>query len=399
MGERTEHAARRWARTLGGLTLGGATALAELAVLAVAGLALLPVLAWPDGRAAVLRRLRAAARALAALNLRRLARFCGGRYGGPPDDGLGPHGVPGDVRAVRYLAVRWAAGLLGLATLVLLAAGLVAAGSVLVSWLFGTEWSALEDESGRASTRIVLLAAVPGAVLLYLNLTGIAGVAELDRRLARHFLGPSRTELLQRRGAELAASRAGAVAAVDAERRRIERDLHDGVQQRLVALGMLLGRARRQNDSELLRQAHEESQRLLAELREVAWRVYPAALDTLGLREALEAVAERAGMPVHLTYEVPGPLPKPVETAAYFVVCEAVTNAAKHAEAERITVDVVQEGGTLRVRVRDDGKGGADPLGGGLSGLALRAAALDGRLTVDSPPGGPTVIEAELPCG
>ena len=125
----------------------------------------------------------------------------------------------------------------------------------------------------------------------------------------------------------------------------------------------------------------------------------PLYIVHLSCAEALEAVAERAGMPVHLTYEVPGPLPKPVETAAYFVVCEAVTNAAKHAEAERITVDVVQEGGTLRVRVRDDGKGGADPLGGGLSGLALRAAALDGRLTVDSPPGGPTVIEAELPCG
>jgi len=131
----------------------------------------------------------------------------------------------------------------------------------------------------------------------------------------------------------------------------------------------------------------------------VAWRVYPAALDSLGLREALEAVAERAGMPVRLTYRVPGPLPKPVQTAAYFVVCEAVTNAVKHAGAEHITVDVAQEGKVVRVRVRDDGKGGADPLGGGLSGLALRVAALDGRLTVDSPPGGPTVIGAELPCG
>lgn len=383
--------ARRWALSGAGLVLGSAAAFAELALLAATGLALLPVLPWPRGRAAVLGRARAAAAALAGWHSRRLERYLG--------EPAGAYGPPDGDRALRYAAVRWVAGLLGLATLVVLAAGLVVAGSVLLSWAFGLEGAALEDESGRATTQIVAWSIIPGAVLLYLNLTGIAGVATLDRALGRRFLRPSRTEELRRRVDELAQTRAGAVAAVDAERRRIERDLHDGVQQRLVALGMLLGRARRQADSELLRQAHEESQRVLAELREVAWRVYPTALDSLGLGEALAAVAERAGMPVTVGYQVDGPIPKPVETAAYFVVCEAVTNAAKHSGASRITVEVARRGTIVDVRVHDDGKGGADPLGGGLSGLALRVAAIDGRLTVHSPPGGPTVIGAELPCG
>jgi signal transduction histidine kinase len=193
-------------------------------------------------------------------------------------------------------------------------------------------------------------------------------------------------------------SRAGIVEAVDAERRRIERDLHDGLQQRVVALGMLLGRARRSGSADLVRQAHEESQRILDELREIAWRVYPSALDNLGLAEALDAVAERSAVPVRIRCELADEPPRPVATAAYFTVREAVTNAAKHSGATMITVLVTRRDATAMARVTDDGVGGADPHGGGLAGLARRVAALDGQFAVVSPPGGPTVVEARLPC-
>jgi signal transduction histidine kinase len=228
--------------------------------------------------------------------------------------------------------------------------------------------------------------------------TGLVGVHWLERRLAARMLGPDRTEVLERRIAELAESRAGIVAAVDSERRRIERDLHDGLQQRLVALSMLIGRSTR-GRPELMEQAHQEAQQALAELREVAWRVYPSGLDSLGLGEALAGVAERSGVPVTVACDLRRRPPMAVETAAYFVVCEAVTNAAKHAGADLITVEVGEEGGAVVVRVRDDGAGGARATGGGLSGLARRVAALDGAFEVSSPVGGPTTITAVLPCG
>ncbi|MFE6609436.1 sensor histidine kinase [Amycolatopsis sp. NPDC057786] len=242
-----------------------------------------------------------------------------------------------------------------------------------------------------------------GALLLFLSLQGLIGAATLDRKLAMHFFGPSKKEQLRRRVSELATSRAEVVEAVNGERRRIERDLHDGVQQRLVALGMLLGRARRATDpahaSDLLRQAHEESQRALVDLREVSWRVYPIALDADGLHPALEALAERSGVPVHLRVDLPERPPPAIETVVYFVASEAVTNTIKHAAATRIDIEAERDGDRVRVRITDDGTGGARQSGGGLSGLARRVAAADGRFTVDSPPGGPTVVTAVLPCG
>ncbi|WP_308288455.1 sensor histidine kinase [Streptomyces macrolidinus] len=190
--------------------------------------------------------------------------------------------------------------------------------------------------------------------------------------------------------------------AIDTERRRIERDLHDGIQQRLVALGMLLGRVRRGRSPEqadaLLRQAHQEAQDMLAELREVTWRIYPSALDSLGLKEALAGVSERSGIPVRTEFEADAELPQPVKVAAYFMVSESVTNAVKHSRATAVFVRVVLRGGMLAVRVQDNGRGGADPSGSGLSGLRSRVAALDGALHVDSPDGGPTTVTAELPC-
>lgn len=130
----------------------------------------------------------------------------------------------------------------------------------------------------------------------------------------------------------------------------------------------------------------------------MAWRVYPTALDSLGLQEALGGVAERCALPLRMDLDLPGTLPAPVETAAYFVVSEAVTNAAKHSSATAVSVRVRHRADVLVVRVRDDGVGGADPAGDGLTGLAGRVGALDGRLHVHSPLGGPTTVIAELPC-
>ncbi|MFC4909911.1 sensor histidine kinase [Actinomadura gamaensis] len=304
-------------------------------------------------------------------------------------------------RAAAYLCARVPAGLLGGVILALIAIGVVTAVRLPVGW-----WVTGRDlDHIPPSPAIIAYIAVTGIVLAFLAVQGLVGVAAMERRLAARFLGPDPLDAYRRRVAELAASRAEVVAAVDDERRRIERDLHDGVQQRLVALGMLIGRARRADDPDrardLLRQAHDASRLALADLRETSWRVFPSALDSEGLGSALEAVAERAPLPVDLDVRLDGPdrPPREVETAAYFVVCEAVTNAAKHAGASRVAVRVAGDGRILSVTIIDDGTGGAEPSGGGLRGLARRAAALDGTFRVVSPPGGPTEITAELPCG
>ncbi|MER8047376.1 sensor histidine kinase [Streptomyces sp. NPDC094032] len=365
--------AARAARTVAGLALGAVGAVLE----GVAALLLLPLMVSPRGRRAVA---RAAGRVVRAERWR-LDRLLGVRL--PP---YGPE------RTLPYLAARCPVGLLGGVVLACAATGLAYAGFALAGWLLVDVRQPL----------MVALGGAGGLLLLYLSAQGIGQVARMEAELAVRMLGPSQADALEARIAELAASRAEVMDVVHEERRRIERDLHDGVQQRLVALGMLIGRARRGQDpertAELLRQAHEESRRALAELREVAWRVHPAVLDEAGLRHALEAVAERSPVPVRLAFAVPRPVSKPVETAAYFVVAEAVTNVVKHAGASAVDVQVTGKDGTLEVRVRDDGRGGADPAGSGLAGLASRVAALDGRLSVHSPAGGPTVIGAELPC-
>ncbi|MEV8551789.1 sensor histidine kinase [Streptomyces glaucescens] len=349
----------------------------------VAGAALGPFLLWPRTRPDALRVLMAGARRLAALERLRRAVFFGDRF---PE-----HYTASDRKILRYLAVRCCSGLLCAVVTGLLGFGAVLAGLLVLGVARGSiGWDDL-------LTQVVL-----GGVLLFLDVQGLYSLAALDARTARECFGPSERELLRQRIDELAASRAAVVRAVDAERRRIERDLHDGVQQRLVALAMLLGRARRSRDPEradaLLRQAHEESQDVLTELREVAWRVYPSALDSLGLKEALGGVAARCGIPLRVDFQVGAPLPEPVETAAYFVVSEAVTNAAKHSSATAMEVRVALTGARLTVRVEDNGEGGADPAGSGLAGLRDRVAALDGVLHIDSPLGGPTTISAELPC-
>ena len=252
----------------------------------------------------------------------------------------------------------------------------------------------------------VVLLTVFGLVVFFAAPWVASLVAQLDLALVAGLLAPSRTEQLARRVDALARSRAGVIDAADAERRRIERDLHDGTQQRLVSLAMSLGMTRTtltdvpDSVRAAITQAHEEAKLALTELRDVVRGLHPAVLDDLGLDAALSGVAARSPVPVRLLVELPRRPPPAVETAAYFVVSEALTNVAKHAGATQVDIVVELTGRVLRVAVSDNGRGGADSeRGTGLRGLGQRVRALDGSLTIDSPPGGPTLLLAELPCG
>jgi signal transduction histidine kinase len=201
---------------------------------------------------------------------------------------------------------------------------------------------------------------------------------------------------------DLAASRARIAAAADAERRRVVRDLHDGAQQRLVHTIITLKLAQRafQEDRgdapELVTEALRHAEEATTELRELAHGILPSALASGGLRAGMEALASRMSVPVENDVSVDR-LPAAVEATAYFVVAEALTNVTKHSDAGRATVTATIDDGTLRIRVRDDGVGGAQPDGSGLLGLADRLAVLDGRLEVQSPAGGGTLVTADIP--
>ncbi len=236
-------------------------------------------------------------------------------------------------------------------------------------------------------------------------------VARADGFLARALLGPSHGEALALRLESLTRSRAEIVAATDAERRRIERDLHDGAQQRLVSLALNLGMARaRFTDvpepvQRAIADAHEEAMLALSEVREFIRGLHPAVLNDRGLDAALSGLAARAPLPVRLHVDVAQPAAPSVEAVAYFIVSEALTNVVKHAQATRADVVVTRAANRLRIVVSDNGTGGAEPSEGssggsgtGLTGLIQRAASVDGTLVIDSPRGGPTVIIAELPC-
>ena len=209
---------------------------------------------------------------------------------------------------------------------------------------------------------------------------------------------------LRARLEDLKGSRARLVAAGDSERRRLERNLHDGAQQRLVslALGLRLVSTRLEPNSEeerLLSAAREDLAASLKELRELAQGIHPAVVSDYGLGVALKSVTTRAALPVELTVKVDGPLAPAVEVAAYYLVCEALTNVAKYANASCASVEVTRDNGQLVVQVADDGIGGADPASGsGLRGLADRVEALDGKLRVWSPAAKGTTLRAEMPC-
>ena len=344
----------------------------------VAGALLLPALLLTTTPA-----VRAPARRLVRWERRRLA-YAASRPAPPPVEAA-------DRRIVAYFAARLLPAGLGAITIGLLAVGAVLAAIVSRSFV-----------AGELSLPGLLEQILFGSALLALDLQALASVARLDRWLARTLLEGGSREALHQRITELTVSRAGVIEAVDAERRRIERDLHDGLQQRLVALGMLLGRARRSHDPDrardLLAQAHDDTQRAVDELREVAWRVYPSALDHGTLDDVLTMVAQRSPIPVRVGYALPARPPRHVETVLYFVASEAITNAAKHAGATALEITIETYGSEVLMVLRDDGRGGADPAGSGLHGLTRRVAALDGRLDIDSPPGAGTTIRVVLPC-
>jgi signal transduction histidine kinase len=207
---------------------------------------------------------------------------------------------------------------------------------------------------------------------------------------------------LEERVVELTRTRRGALDVQAQELRRIERDLHDGAQARLVALSMQLGRAEerladRPQDRELVRAAREEAGAAIAELRDLARGIAPPVLADRGLAAALEALGSRSAVPVEVTVADGERLAPAIETVAYFVVAEALTNVAKHAGTPA-TVEATRDDDTLRVVITDSGPGGADPAGSGLSGLRNRVQAVDGTLTIASPPGAGTTVTAELPC-
>jgi len=255
-----------------------------------------------------------------------------------------------------------------------------------------------------SDTATMTVTVIVGLALLLAAPQLTRGLALADAALSRRLLGP--TSDLAARVTELERSRERVVDAAEAERRRIERDLHDGAQQRLVALAMELGRAKAkfaddvEGAMELVDQAHVQAKEALTELRNLVRGVHPPVLTDRGLDAALSGLAALCPVPVDVHVDVPVRPRAAVEAVAYFVVAEALTNVAKHSRASHAKVVVEGHGypGTLTVMVSDDGIGGADARGPGLSGLADRVSGVDGRLSVESPVGGPTIIAAELPC-
>jgi signal transduction histidine kinase len=281
--------------------------------------------------------------------------------------------------------------------------------------------------------------AVVGAVGLAVVAPWVTrAMAAIDAAVGRRLLGLRPQEAVDRRVAQLETSRAAAVDSAEAERRRIERDLHDGAQQRLVSLAMDLGHARERLESDpaggrqLVAEAHEEAKAALKEIRDLVRGIHPVILEDRGLDAALSAVVARSPVPVRLDVEVAERPPPAIESTAYFVVAEALTNVARHAGATSATVTIVRAGDRLVIEVRDDGRGGArivggsDPDGGsgtvggsgavggsdrdggsgtgdgggtGLRGLHDRVASHGGSMHVVSPEGGPTTLLVELPCG
>jgi signal transduction histidine kinase len=238
-----------------------------------------------------------------------------------------------------------------------------------------------------------------GLVLLAGGAYALGVVAGARAELTRAMLSFKDSE----RVTELVRSRVRLVDAFETERRRIERDLHDGAQQRLVALTMTLGLARLDAPpgplADQLAKAHEEAGQALAELRELIHGIHPKVLTDYGLEAAVADAADRSPVPVDLDLRLPVRLPQPVESAAYFVVREALANVAKHSGASQARISGGYGDGRLTLHIRDDGRGGAQATDGtGLTGLADRVSVLDGRLSLSSPPGGPTLLRVEIPC-
>jgi signal transduction histidine kinase len=313
---------------------------------------------------------------------------------------------PGRLRNLAWLPVHiTAGGVLGAATL--FGVGNLLAGVVVTPlwWLFPA------DDPLRLLLEIPVTSWGTASALGPLHVAVFAGlthwlVPPLARAHARLCLAVLSPSALARRVEVLTTTRARVLDAHGAELRRIERDLHDGTQARLVAIALRLGVARESltDDPELvdrlLREAHEGAEDAMAELRGVIRTMYPPILADRGLAGAVTALATGAGVPTAVEIGELGEVPAAVEAAAYFVAAEALTNAAKHAHATGATLRLARAGRILTVEVTDDGAGGADETRGtGIAGIRRRSAALDGAARISSPAGGPTTVTVELPCG
>jgi len=319
-----------------------------------------------------------------------------------------PAGSFGPMRRALRTSAGWrqvgyhllVAPLLAIATLAL-TAGTVG-GLVLLTmpiWMWGIR-------SGPHDSVIVAgYAALLGVLVVLAALALVPALARADAGVTRALLGPSRSAALAERLDELAGNRRALLEAADAERRRIERDLHDGAQQRLVALSVNLGLAEvsladlPEPVRQVLADARRQADAALADLTGLVRGLHPPILEDRGLVPALSSLAADQPLPVSVSADDIGRPAPSVESVAYFVVAEALTNTVKHSGAGRAAVTLTREPDRLLVRVTDDGVGGADPAQGtGLAGLVRRVASVDGRLAVTSPRGGPTTIEAWLPC-
>ncbi|HEV2784342.1 MAG TPA: sensor domain-containing protein [Actinophytocola sp.] len=346
----------------------------------------------------------------ARVDRRRTARFTGDpipqSYDPPAEGRWGEQVpallVPATFRDLYWLFVHgWTGSVFGL-----LAIGLPLSAINAVAVPF--YWWAMPAGSGHPVTSWVgALSMVPvAAACAVLALMLVPRCARWEATLARKRLVPPPDDELTRRVAELTASRAAALEAHGAELRRIERDLHDGTQNRLVAVMMQLGIAERalRRDPEtalpLVLRAQNAAGDALGELRNVVRSIYPPVLAERGLDGAVAGLVARCPVPCTLTADGLRRAPAAVESAAYFTVAEALTNVAKHSGAERAEVRLSTDHGLLVIEVIDDGHGGAaEDAGTGLVGIRRRVAAFDGRTELSSPPGGPTVLRAELPCG
>ncbi len=253
------------------------------------------------------------------------------------------------------------------------------------------------------SMPVAMLFAMLGLPFLLLLPYVLVGVGRAHAWLARNLLGTSLEELTRRVG-ELTERRATAMDSSVSDLRRIERDLHDGAQQRLVKLSMDLGMAREKFDSdpeatrELIIEAHEGAKLAMAEIRNLARGIHPAVLTDRGLDAAVSSLAASSTVPVAVSVHLDARPPERIESTAYFIIAEALTNISRHSNATHASVNVRQNGAILRIEIVDNGSGGADAtLGTGLRGMRDRATAIDGSLSVSSPSGGPTRILVELP--
>jgi signal transduction histidine kinase len=373
-----------------GLLVNAATGVAAwLLLLLLAGCALLVPLGGlgrpPLARVLVL------VRALTGFQRARAARTLGHEI-------MEPRRQDRTARDVAWLAVHAVVGPACLITV-----GLVSFGAILsfAGVIIGLPKASPTGAIGLPSGLVALTVLLAILAFVAITLVAVPLLHTLQARLAERLLRP--TSSLAGRVRELTESRAAAIDAQAAEVRRIERDLHDGAQARLIAVRMNLGLAKSTSDPdqvrELVREAWESVGQALIDLRDLVRGIHPPVLADRGLTGAIQAAALLCPIPVTVDIDLPARPEPPVESAVYFAAAEALTNVTKHSAATKAWVRLRHEGGILRLTVGDDGRGGADPAAGtGLDGIRRRLSAFDGTLAVHSPPGGPSRLTMELPC-